>query len=387
MINILFIHQSAELYGSDKTLLLLLEHLDRTKFYPVVVLPFDGPLKKELEKHHIKVVLAPVLKLYRKMFHPKNIAQFLKDRKTSLSVLDELNTQHPFDLVYSNTLAVLLGVYFAKKTKIKHLWHVHEIIASPKIFTKLFTKLLSSAVNTKIIYNSKATALFWNTNPKIISKSELVLNGLETNNVFISEADRLKIRLDLFRSKNEIIIALVGRISRWKGQLFLLESFYELSKKNENIKLVFIGSPPPNQEGFLENLNSKIAEYKMGSKVVLLPFQEDIFTIWQAIDIAVVPSTEPEPFGLVAVEAMLAKKPVVASNHGGLTEIVVQNETGFLVEPNNKEALSEALQKLVENPELRADFGEKGYQRALSVFSVEKYVQEFENLFHNLTNQ
>ena len=86
MKNILFIHQSAELYGSDKTLLLLLKHLDKTKFYPVVILPNDGPLKIELEKIKIEVHVAPVLKLYRKMFSPKNLITFFSDIKKGVKI-------------------------------------------------------------------------------------------------------------------------------------------------------------------------------------------------------------------------------------------------------------------------------------------------------------
>ena len=85
MITILIIHQSAELYGSDKTLLLLLKHIDKTKFYPVVVLPNEGILKDELEKENIEVVIAPVLKLSRKMFTPKNILKFIKDIKIGIN--------------------------------------------------------------------------------------------------------------------------------------------------------------------------------------------------------------------------------------------------------------------------------------------------------------
>ena len=162
MKNILFIHQSAELYGSDKTLLLLLKYLDKTKFTPVVVLPFEGPLKHEIEKENIKVVIAPVLKLYRKMFTPKNLLKFFRDIKTAVSILDNINKQYNFDLVYSNTLAVLLGIIYARKRKVKHLWHVHEIIKYPKVFMKLFCKLLQNKANTKIVYNSISTENFWN---------------------------------------------------------------------------------------------------------------------------------------------------------------------------------------------------------------------------------
>ena len=385
MINILFIHQSAELYGSDKTLLLLLKNLDKNKFSAVVVLPFDGPLKKEIEKENIKVVIAPVLKLYRKMFSPANLFNFFNEIKKGVEILDELNHQYKFDLVYSNTLAVLLGIIYAKKRKIKHLWHVHEIIESPKVFTKLFCKILQIKSNTSIVYNSIATQNFWNVNTKIASKAIVIWNGLELPKETTSPIEITVIREHYFNSDtNDIIVALVGRISRWKGQLTLLDAFKKTLETHQNIKLVFIGSSPPNQDNFLEKLNQKINEYQISNKVTLIPFQENIFKFWQSIDIAVVPSTEPEPFGLVAVEAMLAKKPVIGSNHGGLKEIILDNETGFLITPNNEIALSNALQKLIENKELRQKFGANGFERAIQEFSAEGYVQKFEKLFADM---
>lgn len=385
MITILFVHQSAELYGSDKTLLLLLKHIDRTKFFPVVILPTEGPLKIELEKEKIKVVIAPVLKLYRKMFTPKNIFNFLKDIKKGIETLDTLNKQHHFDIVYSNTLAVLLGIIYAKKRKIKHLWHVHEIIESPKLFSKLFVLLLDLKCNTKIVYNSISTKFFWEKNQGIIKKSSVVVNGIETPQHFLSVEEINEFRKKTFNSNsNEIVIALIGRISRWKGQMILLKAFYDLSLIKTNIKLVFVGSPPPNQECFLEELKNKIKEHKLMDKVVIIPFQNEINEVWQSIDIAVVPSIEPEPFGLVAVEAMMASKPVIASNHGGLSEILLNNKTGFLVSPNDENQLSEAISKLIENPSLRTEFGKNGYERAIKEFSIEKHVQQFEAVFQNL---
>lgn len=385
MTTILFIHQSAELYGSDKTLLLLISKLDKSRFKPVVVLPFDGPLKTELEKENVTVVIAPVLKLYRKMFTPKNILLFFQQINKAVAILDELNETYQFDLVYSNTLAVLLGIIYTKKRDIKHIWHVHEIIESPKIFTRLFRVFLKNKNNNRIVYNSIATQNFWNTTEKLSSKSQVICNGLEIPKKLIGDSERQEIRARLFNSNaNEIIIVLVGRISRWKGQLVLLKAFYELTKKHDFIKLAFVGSAPPNQEMFLEKLSLQIEEYDISQKVKIIPFQEDIFKIWQSIDIAVVPSTEPEPFGLVSVEAMLAKKPVIGSNHGGLTEIIVNNKTGFLVEPNNEVALSEALSKLIEDAQLRTQFGENGYQRAIKEFSVEKYINSFEVLFNSM---
>ena len=384
MKTILFIHQSAELYGSDKTLLLLLKNLDKSKYKPIVILPFDGPLKDALESEKIEVVIAPVLKLYRKLFTPKNILGFFGDINKAFKIINELHSKHQFNLIYSNTLAVLLGIIYAWKNNIKHLWHVHEIIEKPKVFNKGFKKLLALKSNSFIVYNSKATQLFWETNSKISKKGLVIWNGIDVNITEISVSEVLEIRTNKFLlQSNEIVIALVGRISRWKGQMILLEAFNKLAQKTENIKLIFVGAPPPNQENFQYDLEEKIKTYQLEKKVLIIPFQNDIHKIWQAIDIAVVPSTEPEPFGMVAIEAMLAKKPIVASNHGGLKEIILNNETGFLVAPNNETDLIIALEKLIQSESLRKQMGEQGQQRVIQEFSVAHYVTSFENFFDN----
>lgn len=385
MKNILFIHQSAELYGSDKTLLLLLKNLDKNKFKPIVLLPFDGPLKEALENENIEVVIAPVLKLYRKLFTPKNLIGFFKDIKTAFKIVNELHKKYQFTLIYSNTLAVLLGIMFAWKNNIKHLWHVHEIIEKPSLFKKAFVGLLSLKSNTHIVYNSQATKVFWELNKSIINKGVVIWNGIEIYTPESSTSELFDIRKNLFLAQpNEIILALVGRISRWKGQMILLDAFNNLVQKNENIKLVFVGAPPPNQEKFQEDLEERIASFKLNDKVLIIPFQNEIHKIWQAIDIAVVPSTEPEPFGMVAIEAMLAHKPIVGSNHGGLTEIIENNATGFLVTPNSVQDLVIALEKLIQNELLRKEMGEKGYLRVTTAFSVEQYVDSFEKFFEKI---
>ena len=380
MITILIIHQSAELYGSDKTLLLLLKHIDKTKFYPVVVLPNEGILKDELEKENIEVVIAPVLKLSRKMFTPKNIFKFIKDIKIGISILDKLNKKHHFDIVYSNTLAVSLGMIYAKKRKIKHLWHVHEIIIRPKIIAAIYPKLLM-IFSDLVVCNSIATQKNLTQRiPKLESKSIVIYNGIEIPKG--SNPDKINLGFPV----DNIVISLVGRISSWKGQQLLVSAFVILAKKHLNIKLVFLGSAPLNQEHFEISLKNKIAENKLQEHVVIFPFQKEIAKFWNSIDIAVVPSTEPEPFGLVAAEAMLAKKPVIAANHGGLAEIVIDDVTGFLVAPNDAIALAEAISKLIGNPELRTQFGKKGHERVINEFSIERHVDQFEAIFENFQN-
>lgn len=387
MKKILIIHQSAELYGSDKTILFFITNLDKTKYQPIVILPFKGPLQVALQKENIEVIIAPVLKLYRKIFTPKNILKFFKEYKEGTALLAKLHEKHNFSLVYSHTLAVLIGLTFSAKFKIKHLWHVQEIIAKPTIFNYLFKKILSLKYTDKIVYDSIETMNFWkNGNPKIAAKSDFVWNGLDINSkINATEAEKTTIRKDFFNANTtNIVFGLVGRINSWKGQQLLLEAFNKIHSKYPNIKLVFIGSAPPNQENFEIDLQNKIKENLLEEKVTIIPFQQEIWKFWDSIDIAVVPSTEPEPFGMVAIEAMLAKKPVIAANHGGLTEIVLHNETGFLFEPNNSNSLSLFMGDLINDNQKIINFGSRGFERSSTVFSMEQHMAKFYKIFDEI---
>lgn len=383
MKKVLFVHQSAELYGSDRTLLLLMKHINKQKFHPIVVLPSEGPLKIELEKEKIEVHIAPVIKLHRKMFKPQNFIGFLKQLKQGFSILNHLNKTYQFDLVYSNTLAVLLGFMFARKKRMKHIWHVHEIVESPKIVSKVFSFLLNRKSNFFTIYNSNATANFWNSFNNVVNNNSfcVIHNGLVTPKENISRDEINLIRSDFFKVKEEIVIALVGRINRLKGHKLVLNAIEGLDKKL--YKVLFVGSSVENQEFYIEDLKTIIEEKKLDNNVLFIPFNNQMDRIWQAVDIAVVPSTEPESFGLVAVEAMLAKKPVIASNHGGLTEIIKNKETGFLIEPNNVKELTNAIELLVNDKQLRTEMGEQGYIRAIEEFSIQKYVSKIEKILLN----
>ncbi len=380
MINILFIHQSADLYGSDKTLLQLLTYLDRTKFNPVVVIPLNGPLKDELEKVNVEVYITPVLKLYRNIVTPKNGLKFFSEYKKAIRFLDEINEKHKFDIIYSNTLAVLLGMIYAKKRKIKHIWHVHEIIVHPKIIANFFPKLLNKYADS-IVCNSIATLTNLTQRiPQIKDKSIVIYNGVEP----INEINASVCKTDFGFKTNDIIITLVGRIYRLKGHKLLLSSFIKQFSDQENVKLLFVGSPVIGQEKYLYEVEEIIKTNLITDKVKILPFTKNLNSIWQITDIAVMPSTEAESFGLVAVEAMMAKKPVIGSNHGGLTEIIINNKTGLLFEPNNEKKLTEAIQYLIENPIKRLEIGENGQNSVSEKFSITSYIQNFENLFLTL---
>ena len=364
------------MYGSDKALLLFLASLDRNEYFPVVVLPGEGPLKEELQKQGIKVVVSPVAKLYRNMFGVKNLVKFIKEIRQSLKILNELHRQYNFSVVYSNTLAVFLGMAFARKKKIKHIWHVHEIITHPKFIATLFPFLLEKFADI-VICNSKATKTNLVQRRRALEdKSTVVYNGLDS---FHEEYEASLTKTSLGFKQSDTVVTLVGRISRLKGHKWVLNSYAKFLRGSD-IKLLFVGSPVPGQEHYLYEAEQIISDNGLENSVKIIPYTKNLKDIWQVTDIALMPSTEAESFGLVALEAMLAKKPVIASDAGGLKEVVEDRRTGILVNPNNEEALANAIIELAENPEMRKEYGEEGLMRAETNFTVKKYVDGLTNI-------
>ena len=374
MKNVLIINQSAELYGADKALLELLENYPK-EYNPIVVLHENGPLMEILKEMNIQVIHTSVIKVKRGILKPIFFLKLPFETIFSIYKIKKELKGKKIAFVHSNAISVFIGAFFSFLLNKKHLWHVHEIIVHPKILAKWYPKIVCF-FSDRIIFNSKATfEQFHKYKKNIDYKSSIIHNGQNRSLSFSTDEQKKNLRLNEFKIKNNstIVIGLVGRISRLKGQQVLLKSFFELSKKHSNIHLVYIGSTPTGQEHYLEKLEAKIFDYKLDNQVTILDFKKEIWKYYDALDIVVVPSKEPESFGLVATEAMLSKKPVVASNLGGLKEIIVHKETGYLFEANNSEELSIFLEKLIENPNLISSFGENGYKRVIKEFSSEKY--------------
>lgn len=384
MKNILFIHQSADLYGSDKTLLFLVDAI-KTEFNPIVVIPNEGPLSEELKKNSIEFFCLPVIKVSRDFFRVKNLIWLpITIIKAILQLKKKLGTRK-IDVIHSNTIAVFLGAFYSKIYNIKHVWHVHEIIKHPRLAAKLFPKLVY-LFSDKVVFNSFASAeQMYIFKPKLTNKSIVIHNGLDRNTPFINTDKKLELRKKLFPICDEtsLIIGLVGRINKHKGQQLLLEVFDVLKNDFQNIFLLFIGSTITSKKHLLDELRSKIELKQLNSFVSIIDFQKDIWKFYDCMDIVTVPTTDPEPFGLVAIEGMLAKKPVIAANHGGLKEIVVNNETGILFAPNNKENLRNALIDLLASKEKRDLFANNGELRAKEIFSLRHYITNFKKLYHS----
>lgn len=175
--------------------------------------------------------------------------------------------------------------------------------------------------------------------------------------------------------KGSLVIGFAGRLETRKGVLDLLEAWPAVAQAEPRAQLVLVG------RGALEEEVHALANRL--ERVTFLGYRDDVAALLKRFDIVAIPS-HWEGFGLVAAEALAAGKPVVASNASSLPEIVRDQQEGLLVPPRDTSALSQALLRLLREPELRQRLGQAGHRRAQECFSHERMIEEYEVLLERL---
>jgi glycosyltransferase involved in cell wall biosynthesis len=364
--RVLFVHQSADLYGSDRVLLDIVRALVQAGGEAIVALPAEGPLVGELRRGGAEVHRLGddgVLKLSRAALSAGGLLRLAAALPRVLRALDRCVAGRRVDLVHSNTLAVLAGAWWARWRRVPHVWHVHEIVERPRLAARALPWLVSRAA-TAVACNSQATHGWLSAaQPALVGRSRVVWNGVAAAGTQpVGEVAELAHE---FRpAGTRVAVGLVGRINRMKGQLLLLEAAELLYARGvDGFSIVFVGSTPVGQEEHLDRLRERIVASPLRERVVERGFLYDLGAAYAALDMVCVPSTEAEAFGLVAVEAMAASLPVVAARIGGLPEIVLHGQTGLLHAPGDAAALADALQPLIADTQLRSTYGSAGRLR------------------------
>jgi glycosyltransferase involved in cell wall biosynthesis len=176
-------------------------------------------------------------------------------------------------------------------------------------------------------------------------------------------------------------VAFAGRLVREKGVGFLLHAFAKVVQNIPTARLVICGDGP--ERISIERLT---AELNLTGSVSILGFRpnEEIERIFREAWVVAVPSIWEEPFGHVAIEAMMNGVAVVASDSGGLGEVVRQGQTGFLVQPGDSDALAAALLTLLCNSSLALRLGSAAHDLAMAEFSQAKMIDRFLQSYQSL---
>jgi len=371
MKTILCVHQSAELYGSDRMFLNSVMALSEK--YPDskidVILPFSGDLIQYL-KPYVNSIGIKDLGIVRKgevgvLFALKLIFKYT--RKAFLNI-------NKYDLVYVNTIVIIDYLFASFLTKKKPIYHIHEL-PEGKIL-RLYCFLFKRA-RVKLIFNSIVTSNNFISLLPNNQSSVVIENGIKG----FPQSKELK----FLPSNGKIKILLIGRIYPRKGHSVLLDAVSSLEQTiKKRIEVKFVGDFLLNDQHFKNELCHKINEYNLKDNITFIKFSSNPLISYNWSDIVVIPSTLPESFGLVAIEAFSAGRFVIASDHGGIKDFITNEETGFLFEPNNYLDLASKIEKAVNNPQLVVKLAKNGKELFRKKYTEDAYKLRFLKQFDKL---
>lgn len=382
-IKIINIITRLELGGPPILVLDIIQHLSKERFESSIATGITIDSKYDMigfaRDRHIRVFAMPSLV---RNVHP------LKDI-ISLTKLFLLLKKEKYDIVHCHTSkGGFIGRLAAKLAGSK------IIIYSPhgdifegyfcKLVTKLFILLEKFAARfTDKIINLTTIEIEKFLEHGIGTRQQLkhIYNGINIKYYERAIASNLKKRKEFGLSKDDFVCATVGRLVPVKGHTYLIKAIQKVVNVIPEAKFLFVGDGELKSE-----LLEEIKSLGLQENVFLLGARRDIATTLSCINIFLLPSIN-EGFGMVLIEAMAAKKPVIATNVGGIPEVVIDGKTGLLVPPKDPEAFSSAIIKLYNNPELSNRMGLAGYRRAKNVFSIEVTVRELGNLYSELIKE
>lgn len=384
MKRILYLHAGAELYGADKVLRDLIKGLDKIEFEAHVILPSDGPLVEELRKVGAKVSILNYPILRRKYFNFKGIIDYATSYINYAKKLVKYSKDNHIDIIHNNTTAVLEGIYIKRKLDIPLIWHVHEIIVKPK-FISDFINMLMGRYADRVITVSNAV-LSHVKKSRFISDDQIkvIYNGVDSDFYKeLSQSDKQRIRDTFGIPSNAKVVGMIGRVNAWKGQKDLLVSVEPLLAKYPDLYIVLVGGVFAGEEWRMDELQEQIKLSSYSERIILKDFQKDTVSIYNLLDIFILPSTNPDPLPTVVLEAMATAKPVVGYAHGGVCEMVKDGYNGLLAEVRSPEDLSHKIDILLKDNRLKKEMSMHSRQRLVKQFSMRAYIQSFSDEYKN----
>ncbi len=392
--RILFVDHTATMGGGEIALLNLVTHLDHSRFIPVVLLCADGPLASRLIEAGIETHILPLavsVAAVRKdslgcatMLRGKDMARTLKYVLQVRRLVRALK----IDLVHTNSLkADLIGGIAGRLAFKPVVWHVRDRIDNdylPHQVVKLF-RLLCRILPNYVVANSQATL---NTLALPGTKqSAAIYSGVEFNGRMrvvhdgINSDEHSNTAQRAKASSDSVRIGLVGRISPWKGQHIFLQAAALVLRKYPDTDFQIIGAALFDEHGYEAGIRSLASTLDLNAHVEFTGFRSDVPEVIAGLDILVHASTSGEPFGQVVVEGMASGKPVVATDGGGIPEIVQDGVTGLLVPMGDAKQMAAAICSLLADPVLAQEMGRRGQIRARDFFAIELTARRVENVY------
>lgn len=376
-LNILFISHASGSGGAESSLFDLVSKINRQKFHVYVNTPYEDELTLKLKENYIDCTVSVVDQWIPSIdsWGINHLFNFLKTLKARIWSIETKINNLSIDLVYSNSITCIDGAIAAKQMGIPHIWHIRENIAGNRSIKSYLPIGLSYKIAqffcSHFIAVSRTVAHHFNgpdTNVYFIP------NGVDLEKFSVKKTNSLKSELGL--SESTRIISQIGMLIPVKGIMTFIEAAEVVLSltSGKDLAFILVGS---GSDEYIEVIKNKIANSIFAHHFFLLGQRQNVSEIMNEMDI-LVHASESEGFSRVVIEAMASGKPVVATRCGGPEEIIIDNETGFLVPIGDARTIAERLILLIDHPELMTQMGKEGRQRVKEHFSMNNYISSIE---------
>lgn len=357
--RVLFVDHASRLSGAELVLLDVVQAFRGASAF----LFEDGPLCPALASAGVTPILPPRAAGFVSIKRDRSLWRALPHLGGLAKMLLRLrSTARGFDLVYANSQkAFVLAAPACALARRPLVWHLHDILSSDHFGGGqiALTVRLANRFAARVIVPSRAAAAAFAASGGREALIRVVPNGLD----HAATGDPAPLRAT-FGLSTPFIFGVFSRLSPWKGQGVALEALAALP----DIGCVIAGGALFGEEAYADALVAKAAELGVSDRVRFLGQRADVPALMRAVDAVVHPSTEPEPFGRTLVEAMLARRPLIAANAGAVPEILEDGRVGLLFPPGDHAALAALLRDVRDGT--AADTIEPAERRALECYNA-----------------
>ena len=386
--NILYLQSNSEVGGSDICLLRMVENLDPTRFRPIVALPSDGPLREDFERRGARVViLSRMLKLTTRK-GPFYYLRFLANYPSAILHVVRLIRREQVDLVHTNTLHNLYGWLAARLAGRPHVWHIREIVSQSAAVRRLEVFLARRFAERVIAMSAAAADMFRGGGGEYPPHLRIMWDSIDLTRFHPRNSGR-RILSELRVDPGSPLVGLLGRLDRGKGVDVFLRAAAICRKEYPRARYVVCGGEIEGHEAVGREAARRVRELGLADAVCFTGWRYgpgDMPEVHAALSVLVSASTLPESFGLVLIEAMATGKPVVATDHGGPSEVCVDGETALLVPPEDPRRMADAILELLRDPQRAASMGRAGRERAEQNFDARRHARDLQLLYEEVLN-
>jgi L-malate glycosyltransferase len=271
---------------------------------------------------------------------------------------------------------------FSGKPKAIHNFH-STVQKSPwyLFFQERVVDWLLCKFTSRFVTVSKAAADSMSLRPPISckNKTSFIYNGFEMTDT--APEPEQGIRNEIGISSDTPLCLMLGTYGPIKGHYFLFQAFKIVLKNVPDAHLLICGYGFPHE---IKQVSGYVRNMQLGDRVHLMGFRKDISHLLANSQVLVVASQAYESFGFTSVEAMAHKVPVVATDVGGIPEVVVNGEGGYCVSSRDVEAFARCIVLLLQDESLRKEQGERGYKRYRSLFTAKIMASKYAEMIYKL---